>query len=249
MQILPARTGRSLDGRARSTALGGISTGANPVTAPLQLGIMSSLIRIQDIDQFSEVVSVPEGAVTADVLAGVRQLDERCNLEPMLRDVLWDPTETPHGPTEIADILSAKVLVRGKPRLAAFVVKGKSFVRVRAEHIAHQVLRLRTLPGLGLIVLVAVGHIQDNAQRDFIQVVRDANCDYLIVEAIDCARLLVAYEKICPTDGTPYGPEGTCKCGHKQDDGTMLTRIIREGADSGETQEPPCGTNAVLTNV
>ena len=28
-----------------------------------------------------------------------------------------------------------------------------------------------------------------------------------------------------------------------------LARIIREGADSGETQEPPCGTNAVLTNV
>ena len=34
-----------------------------------------------------------------------------------------------------------------------------------------------------------------------------------------------------------------------EDGARLLTRIIREGADSGETQEPPCGTNAVLTNV
>ena len=78
-------------------------------------------------------------------------------------------------------------------------------------------------------MLVAVGHIQDNAQRDFIQMARDADCDYLIVEARDCARLLVAYEKICPTDGTPYGPEGACSRGHKQDEGTKLTLRVRAG--------------------
>ena len=200
-----------------------------PPRVTFQFGIMSPLVRIQDIDQFYEVVSVPEGVVTPDVLGSVRQLDERCELEPMLREVLWDPTETPHGPTEIADILSTKVRVRGKPSFAAFVVKGKSFVNVRSAHIAHQVLRLRQLPGLDLMVLVAVGHIQDSAQRDFVQVARDAGCDYLIVEAIDCARLLVAYEKICSTDGTPYGPEGTCRRGHKQDEGTKLTLRARAG--------------------
>ena len=190
---------------------------------------MSRLVKIQDIDQFYEIVHVPGGVITPDVLGSVRQLDERYNLEPMLREVLWDPTETPHGPTEIADILSTKVRVRGTPSLAAFVVKGKSFVKVRSEHIVHQVIRLRQLPGLALMVLVAVGHIQDNAQRDFIQMARDAECDYLIVDAIDCARLLVAYEKICPTDGTPYGPEGVCSRGHKQDEGIKLTLRVRAG--------------------
>ena len=29
----------------------------------------------------------------------------------------------------------------------------------------------------------------------------------------------------------------------------MLTRIMREGVDLGETQGPPCGTNVVYTNV
>ena len=191
--------------------------------------IMSQLVNIQDIDQFYEVVNVPQGAITLDALRGVRQLDERRELEPMLREVLWDPTDTPHGPTEIADILTTKVRVRGQRGLAAFVVKGKSFVKVRSGDIGHQVLRLRQLPGLRLMVLVAVGHIQDNARRDFVQVALDAGSDHLIVDAIDCARLLIAYEKICPADGTPYGPEGACRSGHKQDKGTKLTMRARDG--------------------
>ena len=190
---------------------------------------MSRLIKIPDIDQFHEIVHVPEGVITPDVLGSVRQLDERCELEPMLRDVLWDPAATPHGPTEIADIISTKVRVRGEPTLAAFVVKGKSFARVRSQQIVHQVVRLRQLPDLALMVLIAVGHIQDDAQRDFIQMARDADCDYLIVDAVDCARLLVAYEKICPADGTPYGSEGICGRGHKHDEGVELRLRVRAG--------------------
>ena len=118
---------------------------------------MGRLIKIQDLDQFCEVVNIPEAAITADILESVRQLDERRDLEPMLREVLWDPTETPHGPTEIADILTTKVRVRGERRLAAFVVKGRSFAKVRSEHIDHQIIRLRQLPSLGVMALVAVG--------------------------------------------------------------------------------------------
>ena len=29
----------------------------------------------------------------------------------------------------------------------------------------------------------------------------------------------------------------------------LLTRIMREGAVEGETQEPPCGTNVVFTTL
>ena len=144
---------------------------------------MGRLIKIQDLDQFCEVVNIPGAAITADILESVRQLDERQDLEPMLREVLCDPTETPHGPTEIADILTTKVRVRGEQRLAAFVVKGKSFAKVRSKDIDHQIIRLRQLPNLGVMALVAVGHIQDSAQRDFLQMAKDAGCDYLIIEA------------------------------------------------------------------
>lgn len=190
---------------------------------------MGNLIKIQDIDQFAEVVNIPEASITADILNSVRQLDERQDLEPMLREILWDPTETPHGPTEIADILTTKLRLRGERRLAAFVVKGRSFAKVRSRDIGHQIIRLRQLPSLQVMALVAVGHIQDSAQRDFLQIAKDAGCDCLIIEAIDCARLLRAYEKICPSDGTRYGPDGSCCHGHKQDKGIPLQISSRDG--------------------
>lgn len=188
---------------------------------------MGRLIKVEDIEQFSDILTIPNAAVTEPVLESVRQLDERRELEPMLREILWDPTETPHGPTEIADILTTKTLVGGEKMLAAFVVKGKHFTKVRPQDIDHQVIRLRQLPGLGLIALVAVGHIQDAAKRDFVQMALDADCNYLIVDAVDCARLLLAYEKICPKDGTPFDQNGSCLYGHKLDAGIELVVPVR----------------------
>ena len=191
---------------------------------------MGRLIKVQDVDQFHQVVNVPEAAITPEVLGNVRQLDELCDLEPMLREILWDPTETPHGPTEIADIVTTKVRIRGNRRLAAFVLKGKSFPKVKPEHVAHQIIRLRQLLELDLMGLIAVGHIQDSVQRDVLQVALDADSDCLVVEAVDCARLLIAYEKICPSDGTPYDPTGVCRDGHRQDEDTHLKIRVRGGA-------------------
>jgi hypothetical protein len=79
------------------------------------------------------------------------------------------------------------------------------------------------------MALIAVGHIQDNAQRDFLQMAMDAGCDHLIIDALDCARLLIAYEKICPLDGTPYGSDGNCLHGHKLDEGVQLEIRVRDG--------------------
>ncbi len=189
---------------------------------------MGRLIKIQDIDQFFEVVKVPDAAIMPAVLEGVRNLDERRELEPMLREILWDPTETPHGPSEIADILTTKVRVRGHKVLAAFVVKGRSFTKIRSKDVDHQVIRLRQLPGLGLMALVAVGHIQGAAQQDFLRMAMDAGCDYLIIEGLDCARLLLAYEKICESDGTRFGGDGLCLRGHKQHEGVELTIRVRD---------------------
>lgn len=190
---------------------------------------MGKLVRLQEIDQFCEVVSVPKEAITSEILDNVKILNEPNELEPMLRDILGDLTETPHGPTEIADILTTKILLRGNPTIAAFVLKGKSFKQVRSTDIAHQVLRLQRLPGLGLIALVAVGNIQDDARRDFFQVAKNIGCDYLIIDSVDCARLFLAYQKICPIDGTPYNSEGICRCGHGQDKTLELKIRIRDG--------------------
>lgn len=190
---------------------------------------MGELVRLQEIDQFKKISRVPKEAVTSEILNNVRMLNERSELEPMLRGILGDPTETPHGPTEIADILTNKIILRGKPTNTAFVLKGKSFKQVQSAGVSHQFVRLRQLPGLGLIILVAVGNIQDDAKRDFFQVAEDGDYDYLIIEALDCARLLLAYKKICQYDGTPYGPEGECRQGHKQDKGVELKIRVEEG--------------------
>ncbi len=55
----------------------------------------------------------------------------------------------------------------------------------------------------------------------------------MIIDAIDVARLFIAYHKICPNDGTPYSNEKCNKCGSLVADKIELT--IR-------TYEDPCYT-------
>jgi len=188
---------------------------------------MPRLVRLHEIDQFAEVVRIPEAAVTDDVLRGIRGLDERRELEPALQEILFDPNETPHGPTEIADLLTSRVVVRGDRRLAAFILKGKSFPQVGSRHVAYQFAKLRTVPDLGLSVFLAVGNIQDDAQRDFVQMALDGGTDYLVGDAVDCARLLIAYEKVCPIDGMPFDAQGSCPDGHRRDPGAKLEVPVR----------------------
>lgn len=191
---------------------------------------MSRLIKIHEMDEFSEVKAIPDGAISEEILSNVRNLYEKKEIEPFTREILYDPNETPHGPTEIADILTSHVHVRGEKRLAAFVLKGKSFRNVTSRDVSHQFDKLRQIPDLGLIIFLAVGNIQDDAQRDFVQNAIDAGCDYLIIDAQDCARLFIAYEKICPKDGTAYDESGTCQQGHQLDDGLPLEMEVREKA-------------------
>jgi len=189
---------------------------------------MGRLISIQDIDEFSEVKAIPDAAMSEEILSNIRDLDEKSEMERSLREILYDPNVTPHGPTEIADILTSHMQVRGDKRLAAFVLKGKSFQRVSSRDVTHQFARLRQIQGLGLMVFGAVGNIQDDAQRDFVQTAIDARCDYLIIDAQDWARLLIAYQKICPKDGTSFGDTGTCEYGHVRDKVLALAMEVRE---------------------
>ncbi len=191
---------------------------------------MARLIEIYEIDEFSEVKTIPDVAISKDILCNIRNLDEKDEMEQFIREILCDPNETPHGPTEIGDILTDHLHVRGDKRPTAFVLKGKGFQRISSRAVTHQFAKLRQIPNLDLMVFVAVGNIQDDARRDFIQTAIDAGCDYLIIDAQDLARLLITYEKICPKDGTPYDEMGTCKNGHARDKGLFLEMEVREKA-------------------
>lgn len=189
---------------------------------------MGNLIKIQDIDELSEVKAIQDAAISEAIVSNIRNLDEKTEVERFLREILYDPNETPHGPTEIADILTSHVRVRGDKRLAAFVLKGKSFQKVSSRHVTHQFAKLRQISQLSLMVFGAVGNIQDDAKRDFVQIAIDAECDYLIIDVQDWARLLIAYEKICPKDGTSFDDTGTCKHGHVRDNGLAIEMEVRE---------------------
>lgn len=189
---------------------------------------MGGIIKIHEIDEFSEIKTIPDAAINNIILSNISELDEKSEMERFIREILYDPNETPHGPTEIADILTSHVHIRGNKRLAAFVLKGKSFQRVSSRDVTHQFAKLRQIPQLNLMVFGAVGNIQDDAQRDFVQAAIDVGCDYFIIDAQDWARLFIAYKKICPKDGTPYDHTGTCKNGHVRDKGLALEMEVGE---------------------
>ncbi|MCK9440822.1 MAG: hypothetical protein M0Q13_05300 [Methanothrix sp.] len=191
---------------------------------------MARLIKMHEIDEFSEVKTIPDGAVTSQIISNIRSLDEKSELEPFIRNIIFDPNSTPHGPTEIADIITTHVHIRGEKQLAAFILKGKSYNRVSSRIVAHQFAKARQIIGLNLMVFVAVGGIQDDAQRDFIQAAIDANSNYIIIDAHDLARLLISYEMICSKDGTPFDDKGRCRNGHILDEGLKLELSIKEKA-------------------
>lgn len=159
---------------------------------------MTRLIKMHEIEEFYEVKTIPDSAVTSQIISNIRRLDEKSELEPFIRNIIYDPNSTPHGPTEIADIITTHVHINGEKQLAAFILKGKSYNRVSSRIVAHQFAKTRQIMGINLMVFIAVGDIQDDAQRDFTQAAIDANSNYIIIDAHDLARLLISYEIICP---------------------------------------------------
>src|SRR5437763_17160176 len=117
------------------------------------MAAVSQLLHIHDFDQFSAVSSLPPSDVTPQLLATVRSLDEKTELEPAILSAICDPNNTPHGPAEIADILTHRLTVNGRQGLGAIILKGKSFPTVRPKDISHQIYRLRKIDGLRFAVL------------------------------------------------------------------------------------------------
>lgn len=174
---------------------------------------MGKLITIDEFDNFNAVRDFPPQKITEAVIEAVRKLDEREELEPFIRSIFFDPNETPHGPAEIVDIFTHKVIVKKEVGMAAFILKGKSFPKVRPTHVAHQIYRLEKIAGLKFSVFAATGTILDEAKEHFCSTAERLDCRYAIFDVIDLARLFVAYGFFCPKDGTRVSA-GRCRCGY-----------------------------------
>lgn len=170
---------------------------------------MSAPVSIDEIEEFELVRRLPKQCINETIVAGIAKLNEKEELEPFIRDIIADRNDTPHGPKEIADILTTNITMRGKPVLAALVNKGRATKVVTEKIIAHQIVRLRDVPGVQLLVLVAVGNIQDDAVKILTRTAHDENADYMIVGPVDIARLFIAYGKVCPKDASPF-QNGKC---------------------------------------
>jgi len=185
-------------------------------------------IRIEELEEFEFVSRIPRSAITEDILSGVRQLNEVDEIEPFLREILSDRTLTPHTSTEIADILTTHMTRSGHPLLAAIVNKGRSYKKVAAKDVAHQIIRLQDVPNVSLMILLAVGDIHDDAKKVLLRTAENAKANYMIIDAIDVARLFIAFNKICPIDGVPYD-DGKCKrCGASASEPVELTIKVHE---------------------
>jgi superfamily II DNA or RNA helicase len=174
---------------------------------------LSRLLRIDEFANFVQVRDIPPKDVTHEHLQVVRTLDERQELEPYIRAILYDSNETPHGPAELVDILTHKLIIDGVKGMAAFILKGRSFPTVRPKDVSHQIYRLEKIADLKIAILASPGTILDSAKEQFCSTAIRLGCQYSIFDAIDLSRLLIAYGFICPRDAKKI-VSGRCTCGY-----------------------------------
>lgn len=171
------------------------------------------LVQLEDFDRFRSVLKYAPDEVEDEVIASVRDLDERTDLEPAIRSILTDVGDTPHGPAEIVDILTHKLTLNRKSGVAAFILKGKSFPKVRPKHVSHQIYRLEKIEGLSYAVFAATGVVLDQAKEQFISIASRYSDAYCLLDAHDLGRLLIGFGFLCPRDGRRINA-GRCGCGY-----------------------------------
>lgn len=171
------------------------------------------LVRLEEFDCFRSVLKHVTEEVDEVVVASVRDLDERTELEPALRSILTDVGDTPHGPAEIVDILTHKLTLNRRSGIAAFILKGKSFPKVRPSDVSHQIYRLEKIEDLAYAVFAASGVILDQAKEQFISTAVRVSEAYCILDAHDLGRLLIGSGFLCPRDGRRIS-SGRCTCGY-----------------------------------
>src|SRR5579859_2045436 len=106
------------------------------------------LILVEEFDNFRLMRDVKPAEISPRLREVMTSLDEREEMEPLLRLILADNAQTPHGPAELVDIFTHKLTHKGTTGMAAFILKGRSFKTVRHSDVAHQIYRLEKIEGL-----------------------------------------------------------------------------------------------------
>lgn len=185
------------------------------------------LIGISKINNFDRVRSVRPSEVREDAIKSVQELHEIEEMEAWIKAILHDTNDTPHGPAEIVDIWTHKIVINGKECNSAFILKGKSFPTVRPAHVGHQIFRLERVRDLSVAVLAASGTVLDEVKEQFISTAQRLGSDYAIFDAHDLARLFIAYGYLCPRDGNKING-GRCHCGYTPP--TRTSNILQQEA-------------------
>jgi superfamily II DNA or RNA helicase len=186
-----------------------------------------ALISLLRIDNFDRIRDVRPSSISEETLSTVRDLHESEEIEPWIQGILHDTNHTPHGPSEIVDILTHKMSVRGREGMGAFILKGKSFPTVRPRHVSHQIYRLERIADLSYVFLASSGNVLDEVKEQFLSTARRLNCDYSFLDANDLARLFVAFGYLCPRDGNKIRG-GQCNCGYSPE--TRTSNILQQEA-------------------
>ncbi len=174
---------------------------------------MTKLLSIDNIDSFIKVRDIKEDEVNPSVIKSVQALNEKTELEPFIRQCIYDFNDTPHGPTEITDILTVKTKVKASDAYSAFILKGKSFKTVKAQDVAHQIYRLTKISGLDLAIFAYTGNVLDQVTEQFVSTCKEIDCYYSLWSSLEIARLFIAFGILCPKDGNII-ENGKCVCGY-----------------------------------
>jgi superfamily II DNA or RNA helicase len=186
-----------------------------------------ALFTVLRIDNFHKIRDVAPSVIDEDVLATVRDLDEKGEIEPWIQAILHDTNHTPHGPSEIVDILTHKMRVNGKEGTCAFILKGKAFPVVRPKHVSHQIFRLERIRDLSFTVFGASGDILDEVKEQFVATSVRLDCEYGFLDAHDLGRLFIAFGYLCPRDGQRIRG-GKCRCGYSPQ--THTSNLLQQEA-------------------
>jgi hypothetical protein len=159
---------------------------------------------VEDIDSFSKVRDVNPHMVTQFLKNGYLDWLED-SVQLALEQILGVSFHKPDWGGEINDLCTANVIVNGRPRPTAFVLKGrgtgpKEMTIADCGKNGDQLVRLFDSPA-DLFVVQYVGPIADMLVRDVqgkIDLLKAKRQDvrFLIIDGQDTARLLHAYGKL-----------------------------------------------------
>jgi hypothetical protein len=204
-------------------------------------GKIVPLITLLKIDNFDRVRDIRPALVSEAAVAAVKELDEADELEPWIQSILRDTNRTPHGPSEIVDILTHKMTVHGQEGMGAFILKGRSFPTVRPKHVSHQIFRLERIADLSFAILAASGNVLDEVKEQFVSTAARLGCEYGFFDAHDLARLFIAFGYLCPRDGERIRG-GRCSCGYSPQ--TRTSNILQLEALSELSASHALGSKA-----